>query len=228
MCIRDREYFPALREALEATSCETLQMRGTVGGNLLQDTRCLFYNQSEFWRRAKGPCVKTGGDSCHVTGSGRCLSNYASDLAPSLLTLGASLRLIGPEGEREITLEELFSGDGAKPFNLKPGEILCEILLPKRVTKGGYEKLRLRGSIDYPLLGVALSMADGKGRLSVGAVGPKPTVWDFESEGIDLVAEKAPQGLQAIGNTVLDPSYRRNMAEVFSRRLIQRVLKGGQ
>lgn len=222
-----REFYPALREALEATSCETLQIRGTIGGNLLQEVRCLFYNQSEFWRRAKGFCLKVGGERCNATGGSQCVGNYMSDSAPALLSLGAELRLVGPQGERKLGLDELYTGRGEDPLALGPGEILVEVLIPKVKTRGGYEKLRLRGSIDYPLVGVALSVQDGQGRLSVGAVGPRPTVKGFRLEEALTAAEKASEGLKAVGNTVLDPLYRREMAVVLSRRLVHRVVKGG-
>ncbi|RLB03924.1 MAG: hypothetical protein DRG50_09605, partial [Deltaproteobacteria bacterium] len=107
---RVKSLFPALLQSLEATSCETLQMRGTIGGNLLQDTRCLFYNQSEFWRRAKGFCLKMGGQICNATGGKECFSNYCSDNAPALVSLSAEVRFLSPQGERQIPLEKLYTG----------------------------------------------------------------------------------------------------------------------
>jgi len=222
-----REFYPTLREALDATSCETLQMRGTVGGNILQEARCLFYNQSEFWRRAKGFCLKMGGERCNATGGSECLANYMGDLAPALLSLGAKVRLVGPEGERELGLEGLFTGRGERPLGVKPSEVLTEVLIPKVKVKGGYEKLRLRGAIDYPLVGVALSLWDGRGRLSVGAIGPRPSLKEFAAEEVQGAVEGASEGLRAVANTVLDPLYRRQMAVVLSRRLVKRVLEVG-
>jgi len=220
-----KEKFPALFEALLFTSCETLQMRGTIGGNILQDTRCLFYNQSEFWRKAKGPCVKTGGERCHVIGAKECLSNYMSDTAPALLSLEASLKLIGIEGEREIPLRDIFTGNGVSPFSLRPGEILCQISLPNEVTKGGYEKLRLRGSIDYPLLGIALSGSGEKVKIAIGGIGPIPKVWEGKLEEISSGMQKLSKETKAIANTILDPLYRKEMIPVLSQRLAKRVFE---
>jgi 4-hydroxybenzoyl-CoA reductase subunit beta len=218
-----KERFPALFEALMSTSCETLQMRGTIGGNILQDTRCLFYNQSEFWRKAKGACLKTAGERCHVTGAKECLSNYMSDTAPALLSLEASLKLIGIEGEREIPLKEIFTGNGIFPLSLRPGEILYQISIPNEPTKGGYEKLRLRGSIDYPLLGIALSGSAEKVKVAIGGIGPAPKVWEGKLEDLPSSMEKLSQEIKAIANTILDPLYRRHMIPVLSRRLAKRV-----
>jgi len=218
-----KEKFPALFEALVSTSCETLQMRGTIGGNILQDTRCLFYNQSEFWRKAKGPCVKTGGERCHVIGASECFSNYMSDITPALITLGASLKLVGIEGERDILLKDIFTENGASPLSLKPGEILYQISIPNEPMKGGYEKLRLRGSIDYPLLGIALSGSIEKVRIAVGGIGPAPKIWEGKLEEVPLSTQKLSQETKAIANTIMDPLYRKHMIPVLSQRLAKRV-----
>jgi len=222
---RIREEYPALFESLEATSCETLQMRGTIGGNLLQESRCLFYNQSEFWRKAKGFCLKMGGERCNATGGTRCLSNYASDNAPALLSLGARLKTVGPQGEREFPLEELYTGRGERPLGLAPGEILVEILLPRGRTKGGYEKLRVRGAIDYPLLGVAFTARNGERRLALGAVGPKPISLPVQDP--EEAAERASAEVSPIPNTILSPPYIKRMAKVLSLRVMRRVLEEG-
>ncbi|MBW1819513.1 MAG: FAD binding domain-containing protein [Deltaproteobacteria bacterium] len=116
-----REDFPVLEASLEATSCESLQMRGTIGGNLLQNSRCLFYNQSEFWRRSKGFCLKMGGESCNaIPGAKTCFANYCSDNAPALCTLSAEIEIFGPDGARRLNLDELYTNKAGKPFNLQP------------------------------------------------------------------------------------------------------------
>jgi 4-hydroxybenzoyl-CoA reductase subunit beta len=221
-----KEYFPALRASLDATSCESLQMRGTIGGNLLQNSRCLFYNQSEFWRKSKGFCLKIGGDTCNaVPGATVCLANYGSDNAPALLTLSAEIRVAGPDGQRQLPLTDLYSGKAQQLFRLNPGEILTHILIPKIKTAGGYEKLRLRGSIDYPLLGVALSSLNGKSRFAIGAVGPKPYVFEVDSleeSRIQELAREARLAARPAPNTVVDSAYRRDMIEVLVQRLARR------
>ncbi len=222
--------FPAFSASLEATSCESLQMRGTIGGNLLQNTRCLFYNQSEFWRKSKGYCLKMGGDICNaVPGVKKCFANYASDNAPALCTLSGEVVLEGPEGERCLNLSELYSNRADKPFALKPGEILTAITLPDRRVAGGYEKLRVRGAIDYPLLGVAFSYGDGTGRLAVGAVGARPYTVQLDEPTKDAVGEAMAAVLKqvtTVANTVLDADYRKKMIPVLAERLIKKVMEG--
>lgn len=223
-----REYFPALMESLEATSCETLQMRGTIGGNLLQDTRCLFYNKSVEWRRARGFCYKMGADFCNVVPKAReCFSNYCSDNALSLISLSASVILVGPKGKRTMKLEKIFTGDGKSPFAVKPGEILAEIHVPLKRSRGAYEKLRVRNSIDYPLLGAAVSITSNKGRVCVGGIGPAPLVYDMKeidnAAAIKELAKEARKQARPVANTVLSAGYRKKMVEVLIQRGMDRV-----
>jgi 4-hydroxybenzoyl-CoA reductase subunit beta len=227
-----KEYFPALYESLDATSCETLQMRGTIGGNILQNTRCLLYNKSLEWRTARGFCYKMGGETCNVVpNAAACFSNYCSDNALSLISLSAGVKIAGPQGERKTRLEKIFSKDGRAPFKLKPGEILTEIQVPLKRSTGAYEKLRVRNAIDYPLLGVAVSMKDGKGRVCVGGIGPAPLVYDLKdvsAAALKEVAQKARQEARPVSNTTLSPNYRKKMVNVLTQRAIKRALKEGK
>lgn len=227
-----REYFPALSKSLDATSCETLQMRGTIGGNVLQDTRCLLYNKSPEWRTARGFCYKMGGEACNAVPNARaCFSNYCSDNALSLIALSASVKLAGPQGERKMKLEKIFSGDGRKPFTLMPGEILKEILIPMKRSKGEYEKLRVRDSIDYPLLGVAVSVKDGTGRVCVGGIGAMPlayTLKKIDNSTFKDITEKVYSNARPVSNTTLPPDYRKKMVGVLVQRAIKKVLKEGK
>ena len=227
-----RAHFPALYESLDATSCETLQMRGTIGGNILQNTRCLLYNKSLEWRTARGFCYKMGGKTCNVVPNAKaCFSNYCSDNALSLISLSASVKLVGPQGERKTKLEKIFSKDGRDPFTLKPGEILTEILVPLKQSSGAYEKLRVRNAIDYPLLGVAVSINESKARVCVGGIGPAPFVYDLKDlSGTSWkeVAQKARQEAKPVANTTLSAGYRKRMVHVLTQRATQRALKEGK
>jgi len=226
-----KEYFPALAESLDRTSCETLQMRGTIGGNILQDTRCLLYNKSLEWRTARGFCWKMGGQTCQVVPNARaCFSNYGSDNAPSLLTLSAQVKLAGPGGERTVKLEKIFSGNGRKPLALKPGEILTHILIPLKKTKGTYEKLRVRDSMDYPLVGVAVSMKDSSTRVCVGGVGLSPRVYNLKNINENSVKDTADQAVaeaKPVMNAALSPVYRKKMVGVLFKRAIKKIQRGG-
>lgn len=226
-------YFPALHESLEATACETLQMRGTLGGNILQDTRCLEHNQSLEWRTARGFCVKTGGRECNVVkGAKMCFANYCSDNASSLITLSAQVKLVGPGGDRTVKLENLFTGDGRMPFALEDGEILTHILIPMKKTRGAYEKLRVRESMDYPLVGVAVSVIATKARVCVGGVGAAPRLYVIkditDAASIRELAEKASADAKPVPNATVSAPYRKKMVGVLLKRAVKRALEGGK
>lgn len=226
-----REFFKGLYESLDETSCETLQMRGTIGGNILQNTRCLFYNKSIEWRTARGFCFKMGGTLCNAVPNGNvCFSNYCSDNALSLITLSTELEFVGLKGKRRVAIENIFSGNGVKPFNLEPGEILTRICIPLEKNRGAYEKLRVRGSIDYPLISVAVALKGDGGKVSIGGVGPAPLSYHLnntEEGSIEELAQTAYSDVKTVANTVLTPSYRKRMARVLVRRVIKRALQEG-
>jgi 4-hydroxybenzoyl-CoA reductase subunit beta len=227
-----KEYFNGLRESLDATSCETLQMRGTIGGNILQNTRCLFYNKSLEWRTARGFCLKMAGKTCNAVPNGQvCLSNYCSDNAVSLIALSAEAKLIGPDGERTVKFEHIFSGNGVAPFTIKRGEILTQILVPLEKSRSVYEKLRVRDSMDYPLVGVAVSLKGAGGRVCIAGVGPAPLVYDLKGTGADdleEVAHVAYGHAKTISNAVLCPAYRKKMVGVLVKRAVRRALQEGE
>ncbi len=133
---------------------------GTIGGNLLLDTRCNYYNQTEFWRHSIGYCMKKDGDVCLVApGSPRCWAISSADSAPVLVSLAAQVRLVSVHGERVIPVSELFRDDGMHPYNKADNEILSEIILPPaHGWRSTYLKLRRRGSFDFPILGVAAAL----------------------------------------------------------------------
>ncbi|MHB8110662.1 MAG: FAD binding domain-containing protein [Syntrophorhabdaceae bacterium] len=226
-----KENLPALYESLDATSCETLQMRGTIGGNILQDTRCLEHNQSLEWRTARGFCLRSGGKECNVVkGAKICFANYCSDNAPSLITLQAQVRLEGPDGDRTVNLADFFTGDALKPFSLEAGEILTAIRIPFKKTKGAYEKLRVRESMDYPLVGVAISANGTSARICVGAVGVAPKIYEVKNVAIEAAArevgEKAMADAHPVANSLVSPAYRKKMVGVLVKRAIKRAILG--
>ena len=227
-----KKNLPALADSLEATACETIQMRGTIGGNVLQNTRCLFYNKSDEWRKAKGYCLKMGGQVCNaVKGAKMCFANYASDNAPALITLGTQVRLSGIDGDRQIPLTAIFSGQSDHPFTLQPGEILTHLLIPANKTKGCYLKIRVRDSIDYPLVGAAASLRNGKGCVATGAIGAKPVHFDFHEDETgwgERIAREAVSRVTPVANTVLSPSYRKKMVGVLVKRIVRKLAEEGR
>src|ERR1700704_398818 len=133
------EHYPVVAQAAACIAGPTHRNMGTVGGNLCLDTRCLFYNQSEWWRSANNHCLKTTGDICHVAPKSRgvCFATFSGDLAPALMTLGAEVDLIGPDGRRPLPLQDLYigvarhdgsaEGDGKHYLALHPGELVTAV-----------------------------------------------------------------------------------------------------
>jgi 4-hydroxybenzoyl-CoA reductase subunit beta len=229
-----REKYPALARAAALVSSPPLRNAGTIGGNLCVDTRCTYYDQTYQWRKALGFCMKKDGDICWVaTSSPRCLAVSSSDCAPVVIALGATVRLVGPEGERSIPAEALYHNDGQFYITKSADEILASIHLPPHDGwRMVYWKLRRRGSIDFPILGVAVALRlDGEGvcaeaRIVLGAVASEPVVMGEDVTGllvgrrltpelVEEVAQKASRPAKPMDNTDMNLSYRKKMARVY-------------
>ena len=127
---------------------------------------------------------------------------------------------------RQIPLEAIFSGKSDLPFTIKPGEILSHLLIPANKTRGGYLKIRVRDSIDYPLVGVAVSLVNGKGCVAIGAIGGKPLRFDFsenETGWVERIAREASDRARPVANTVLSPAYRKKMAGILVKRIARKL-----
>ncbi len=235
--------YAPLAEAARLVGVPPLRHLATAGGNLCQDTRCIYYNQSEFWRMARPACFKLGGQVCHAVKQGkRCLAVFQSDLAPVLLAMQSKVQIVGAAGQRVIPLAEFYTGRGEKPNVLEPGEILAEVQVPatSRNAAGAYEKLRMREGMDYPLAGVAVSIEIGsngvvtQARLVLGAVAAAPVevpeatevlLGQRPSEALlEAAAQKTYEAARPIGNLAVDASYRRKMVRTLTRRALQRAL----
>ncbi|MGC8494128.1 MAG: FAD binding domain-containing protein [Syntrophobacteraceae bacterium] len=241
-----RARYPALSQAAEAVASPPLQNRGTLGGNICLDTRCYFYNQSEFWRHSLGGCLKKEGPICRVApGAKRCFANFSSDTVPALIALGARVRLVGgPEGEREFPLEQFFVEDGIRRNVLLPGELVAELCLPApRNLLSGYRKYRQRESIDYPLVSVAVALRIVEGRLrdvrvALGAMASAPVLALETMEALEgsiptpeLLANAAGlvvKRAKPVKNQAGSPGHRRLMARVMCRRLLEELTGAGR
>jgi len=239
-----QKHFPVLGQTVPLVSTPQLQNMGTVGGNLCLDTRCYYYNQVVFLKKRWEPCFKIGGKTCHVVrGGDSCYAVYSGDMAPPLIALGAKVKVIGAHAAREIALQRFFTGSGIRPNILKFNEILLEILIPPPSEHSGfsYQKLRLRDTIDFPLLGVSvfLNLEENNGRckdirLVLGAIGPSPLVVEeaaqlirgkeITAKLIDEVSRIAWRAAHPVANTASSPGYRREMVRVFTRNAIQEAL----
>ena len=236
------KYLPALARAAESVSTPQLRNMGTIGGNVLVDTRCNYYDQTFFWRQAVGFCMKKDGDICLVApGSSKCLAIASSDTAPVFMSLGAEAILVNSQGERRIKLEDLYRDDGIDYSAKRKDEILKGFLIPRDSLsrRNAYLKLRRRGSFDFPILGVAATMdKNEKGEcrratVVLTAVASAPKVVPQAStllegnkitkELIDTVAEAAAKVAHPLDNADLDYWYRKRMAKVFTQRALTQV-----
>ncbi len=99
-----RQWFPSLADAAAHVAGPQLRNMGTLGGNICLDTRCTYYNQTEFWRQALGYCLKKDGDVCHVTKLGKkCVAAHSADTPPRPHDAGCDSRARGarrPSGAR--------------------------------------------------------------------------------------------------------------------------------
>ncbi len=233
--------FQALAQAAGAAATPAIRNQATLGGNLLLDTRCSFYDKTKHWRGALGHCLKTSaGSACRVAaGSKRCFAANSGDLAPALIAHGARVRFHGTTGEREILLEELYNDDGRRHLRKKRGEILTEVIIETGRTDSAYLKLRRREAFDFPALGVAVALTrEGKlvrgCRIVLGGVGPAPAVAREASSILngsqpteELIAAAAAAAIRyakPVTNTDFSASYRRRMAGVFVSRALNSLL----
>ncbi len=227
---------PSLAAAASQIAGPQLREAGTLGGNLCLDTRCVYYNQTYFWRKALGFCLKKDGTVCHVVQGGqRCVAAASNDTVPVLMTLDASVRIAGPGGLREIPLPALYVPDGIVNTVLAPDELVVEVSVPNPEGRvlAGYQKIRVRASIDYPALTIAVAAKVDPAnavewiRIVISALGARPHAVGglerFRGRLLDdaLVAEVAQNAYRQchpLTNINVDPAWRREMVPVFVRR----------
>lgn len=233
---------PALAEAARQVAGPQIRNVGTLGGNLCLDTRCTYYNQSRFWRQSLGYCLKKDGDTCHVTQVGKkCVAAHSADTPPVLWALGATVGLASAAGPREVSVEDFFVADGIRNTVREPGEIVTGVRIPPpdgRV-RMAYRKVRPRGSIDFPVLTIAVVAAvdpleDGDRirtvRVVVSALGSRPREVSgledvsgrrLDGETMAEVARRAHQQCRPLTNIIVDPEWRRAMVPVHVRRALE-------
>lgn len=174
-----QKLLPALTQCAGSVAGSTHRYMGTVGGNLCLDTRCIFYNQSEWWRASNDYCLKHRGSKCHVAPKSKvCYATFSGDLASVLLVLGACVEIGGAEGFRRIPLSDLYTGDGKDYLSLGRGEFISRVTGDVDPTMlVAYEKFRVRRSIDFSLASVAVGARFNDGKLAdlrVAFVGTNP------------------------------------------------------
>jgi 4-hydroxybenzoyl-CoA reductase subunit beta len=249
-------HYPAVAQAAGHIAGPTHRNMGTVGGNLALDTRCIFYNQSEWWRDANRHCLKTTGDICHVAPKSRgvCFATFSGDLAPALLVFDAEIDIAGPAGMRTISLSDLYigfarqdepvtetRGDGKYFLALRSGEIISAVRARNTpLLRSAYDKIRIRRSIEYPVAGVAVALSrDGEAladlRVAFTGTNPRPVRLagtaalcggPLDERVIAGLEALVRDQIMAMKTTFTPGHYRRRVAGVLARRLMQRLFEG--
>src|SRR5713101_8358254 len=232
---------PSLAAAASQIAGPQLREAGTLGGNLCLDTRCVYYNQTYFWRKALGFCLKKDGTACHVVAGGqRCVAAASNDTAPVLLALGASARTVSPRGERVLPLEEVYLADGVHNTVLAPDELLVEVRVLGEAAslRQAFHKLRMRAAIDFPALNLAVALGVTEGavrsvRLCVGALAARPALVKGLDDLVgrpadrrlaDELGRRAHKQCRPLTNIGVDPGWRREVLPVLVRRTVLRAL----
>jgi 4-hydroxybenzoyl-CoA reductase subunit beta len=237
---RIAQEYPALAQAASAVAGPAHRNAATLGGNLCADTRCVFYNQSEWWRASNRYCLKRGGDTCHVAPQGaRCHAAFSGDVAPVLIALDASVELLSATGTRRLPLAELYRDDGAAHLALGPGEMVVGVCLPPAPPGGasGYRKARVRGGMDVPLAGVAVAIVMDAGRIAqlriaLTGTNSHPLLLDgtqavigreVDAETLTAVGKLVAKQVSPMRTTATASNYRRQVASVLAQRLLREL-----
>lgn len=234
------ENLPGLAQAASSVGSYHHQVMGTLAGNICQQNRCMYFNQSQWWRSSRPTCFKAGGEICHVVNKKKiCYSTYCGDMAAVLLVMNARIALTGPGGSRELSIEDLFAEDGKHPLRLNRGEILTEIIFPAESAGGtcAYHKFANRDSIDFPIVGTAFwaSAQKKEYRAAFTAVDRKPLrahrVEAFlKGKKLDEIAIAEASGLAAgeakpVKTSVYSPAHKRRMMGLLFQRTVADAIR---
>jgi 4-hydroxybenzoyl-CoA reductase beta subunit len=239
------EHFPLLVRAVESIGAVSIQRhRGSIGGNICLTPRCVFYNQTLFWRKGKGTCHRTGGKDClALKGAESCQAVCSGDTVPALIALSAQVTLRSVNGARTVPLIEFFTGKGENPSVLGPEELLTEVRIPIpwAPMSWSFQKIAMRSAVDFPLVNAAAACIMEKGRveyfrLVLSALGPAPLLL----REVERALKGAPPTIEAalrisdaatllaegvvVENAAASKQYRAKMAGVVARRAAQEAL----
>ncbi len=235
--LMNRDY-PVVAKAARTISTPLLRNMGTIGGNLLLDTRCNYYDQNYEWRKGINFCLKKDGDVCWVApGSSKCWAVQSSDLVPVMVAIGAKLRFASTLGERIIDAAGLYNDDGIDYLHKRPDELLVDIQLPPvNGWRASYQKLRRRGAFDFPVLGVATWIETDNtivknARVVLGAIAPSPIQVKEAATAligsplgdnqIQAAAEAAYVKARPLDNTDFVYQWRKQMARQYTLRALR-------
>ncbi len=245
----NRDY-PVIAHAARTISTPILRNMGTIGGNLLLDTRCNYYDQNYEWRKGINFCLKKDGDVCWVApGSSKCWAVQSSDLVPVMVAIGAKFRLASTLGERVIDAAGFYNDDGIDYLKKRPDELLVDIQLPPlNGWRASYQKLRRRGAFDFPVLGVAAfvqldEVRTGSGsdrvnlvkdaRIVLGGIAPSPLNiaeaaaaligQPLDDDHMQAAAEAAYTKARPLDNTDFVMNWRKQMTRQYTLRALQEL-----
>ena len=212
--------YPALSASCQTIATRTIQEMGTLGGNVMLDTRCLFYNQPAGWREAIGGCLKAAGQVCHVAPRGKgCYAAHSADTIPALWLYDATLEFAARAGRRQVAVRDLYGSDGRTWLNLDGGEILVAIHLPPPPAEPViHRKLRIRQAIDYGLLLVAVQRQGSGARAVISAVGPQPILVSV-AVAADL-PNAARKAVQPLNTHAIATTWRKHMIRIEVQRAL--------
>ncbi len=230
--------YPVVAKAARTISTPILRNMGTIGGNLLLDTRCNYYDQNYEWRKGINFCLKKDGDICWVApGSSKCWAVQSSDLVPVMVAIGAKLRFASTLGERVVDAAGLYNDDGIDYLHKRPDELLVDIHLPPtNGWRASYQKLRRRGAFDFPVLGVATWISTDQdavtdARIVLGGIAPSPVEIKeaataligkpLTDEPIQAAAEAAYIKARPLDNTDFVYQWRKQMARQYTLRALR-------
>lgn len=224
--------FTAVCEAVREVATPIIRNTATLGGNLLQDTRCRYYDRSLFWRDAVGFCMKKEGDECRVApGSGRCFASFCSDIAPALAVLEAQARVVGANDET-VPIESIYHDDGIEYTDMR-GRILAAVVLEERGYRSTYHKLRLRGGFDFPEVGVAVAVREDRDNIAanVALTGIGSRIFVAREElpraGVPDLIERTFKSVKPVDTMFFSPAYRKKMARRLLVKAFDELLPAG-
>jgi 4-hydroxybenzoyl-CoA reductase subunit beta len=232
----------AIAQSAAAVAAPAHRTAATVGGNLCLDTRCIFYNQSDWWRQANDHCLKHGGEVCHVAPQGkRCFAAFSGDLAPALMALDAQAEWLSVRGTRRVALADCYRDDGAAHLTAAPDEVLVRLHVPAPPagSASAYRKARVRGGIDFPLAGVACALHLAGGalaglRVALTGTNPQPLLLQgteallgrpLDDAGMQALGKLVAKQVSPMRTTVTPANYRRQVAAVLAQRVVRDLVR---
>lgn len=225
---------PQLARVANLVASPQIRYQATLGGNLLANNRCKFFNQSAIDRNHHAPCFKASGEICHLipnatkTAVPVCRARFISDLAPTLILMNAELIIASSHERRIVSLKDFYPIDGLP--NVKINELIVGVRIPpQKPAFWGYEKLRIRNALDFPSMGLAIRVRGKKGErelaLSLTGVDTYPISLVFEEQNfssekdfIDAASHEAVKKISPLKQDFFSPQYRKKMIPVYLSR----------